>query len=138
MKPTTFSNFIAESTSNDVVKNMEAMIKALNKAEDNEAEARAKKWADTGRFELGVAKAQAQAMKSQYSVVKGSKYYKIVKQVPNDPHSRSAFGFVDATTGDIYKAASWSAPAKHARGNVADWEKSMTKAAGMYFISYLR
>lgn len=34
--------------------------------------------------------------------------------------SRSAWCFVDKETGDILKAASWAAPAKHARGNIGD------------------
>jgi len=33
-----------------------------------------------------------------------------------------AFGFIDLASGDILKAASWSRPAKHARGNVFDRE----------------
>ena len=33
---------------------------------------------------------------------------------------RSAFAFVDKKTGDVLKPASWSAPAKHARGNIFD------------------
>lgn len=32
--------------------------------------------------------------------------------------SRSAWAFIDYATGDILKAASWAAPAKHARGNI--------------------
>lgn len=31
---------------------------------------------------------------------------------------RSAWAFVDKTTGEIFKPATWRAPAKHARGNI--------------------
>jgi hypothetical protein len=44
-----------------------------------------------------------------------SKYTKIIEDHGNQ---RMVFGFVDNATGDIYKAAGWNAPAKHARGNV--------------------
>lgn len=32
--------------------------------------------------------------------------------------NRSAYCFVERSTGDIFKAASWAAPAKHARGSI--------------------
>lgn len=44
-------------------------------------------------------------------IKKGRKYFKITRE-------GSVIGFVDTTTGDIFKAASWRAPAPHARGNV--------------------
>ena len=34
--------------------------------------------------------------------------------------SGSAWAFIDLATGAIYKAASWAAPAKHARGNIME------------------
>lgn len=46
----------------------------------------------------------------------GKRYVKVVKVDPNG--GRSVWGFVDKTNGDILKAASWKAPAKHARGNI--------------------
>jgi len=55
----------------------------------------------------------------------GKRYARLVEQdeVPridqfNGGLRRSAFCFIDLTNGDILKAASWSAPAKHARGNI--------------------
>jgi len=54
--------------------------------------------------------------KPTFIVSKGRVRDKIV-QVDS---SRSVHSFVDKTTGDIYKAASWNAPAKHARGNIYD------------------
>lgn len=47
----------------------------------------------------------------------GKKRARLVAASPGG-HSRSALGFIDLNTGDILKAASWSAPAKHARGNI--------------------
>lgn len=45
---------------------------------------------------------------------------KYVKLVSNQGSSRSVWCFVDLTTGNIYKPASWKAPAKHSRGNIQD------------------
>ena len=45
----------------------------------------------------------------------GKKYIRIVNK---DTVLRSAWAFVDTLTGDILKAASWKAPAKHSRGNI--------------------
>lgn len=48
--------------------------------------------------------------------------------------SKSVYCFVDMTNGDILKAASLYAPAKHSRGNVlkADRMKSMTAYGAIY------
>lgn len=49
----------------------------------------------------------------------GSKYVKVVKISAGG--SRSVHSFVEKETGNIWKAASWKAPAKNfARGNVFD------------------
>ena len=50
----------------------------------------------------------------------GSKYLKVVTQRNKHGFGGSCWGFIDRKTGDIYKAASWRAPAKHARGNLND------------------
>ena len=54
----------------------------------------------------------------------GRKYIKLIRG-ENDPEtgeprafSRSVHSFVEVATGDIFKAASFKAPAKHARGNI--------------------
>ena len=54
----------------------------------------------------------------------GRKYAKIVRTEIRDGKSadRSVFGFIDLTTGNILKAASWAKPAAGARGNVLDVE----------------
>ena len=69
----------------------------------------------------------------------GRKYAKIIKETSNGALGRtqkSVYGFVDAHTGDIYKAASWKAPAKHIRASIfdADGGKSV---CGPYGIAYL-
>ena len=46
-----------------------------------------------------------------WSQKEGKKFIKIVADT-------SAFAFIEVETGNIYKAASWAAPAKHARGNI--------------------
>jgi len=50
----------------------------------------------------------------------GRKYHKIIMEVPNEnrPPSRSVHAFVDKKTGEVYKAASFKAPAKHVRFNL--------------------
>ncbi len=54
----------------------------------------------------------------------GRKYIKLIR-AENDPatgerraYSASVHSFVEVATGDIFKPASFSAPAKHARGNI--------------------
>lgn len=44
----------------------------------------------------------------------------LVKRVRVHSNLHGAHCFVDFSTGDILKAASWQAPAKHARGNIFD------------------
>ena len=53
------------------------------------------------------------------SVEKGRKYARVVVQYA-DPRfgGRSVYCFVDLQTGAVLKAASWKAPAKHARGSI--------------------
>jgi len=41
---------------------------------------------------------------------------------PKDFNSRSVWAFINKETGDVYKPASWNAPAKHARANIFDKE----------------
>lgn len=56
--------------------------------------------------------------KKEIVAKKGNKYYKIINRAWGK--DESVHGFVDATTGDILKAAGWAAPAKGARGNITD------------------
>lgn len=52
----------------------------------------------------------------------GAKYTRIVMADENlatgERHNSSVHAFVDNATGDLYKAASWKAPAKGVRGNI--------------------
>ena len=53
----------------------------------------------------------------KFVIESGRKYHKIIMEVPNNnrPPSRSVHAFVDKKTGEVYKAASFKAPAKHVR-----------------------
>lgn len=68
--------------------------------------------------------------------VEGKRYVKIISELASGV-SKSAWAFVDKTTGDILKPASWSAPAKHARGNIGD-EHNGLRFIGPYGPAYLR
>ena len=56
----------------------------------------------------------------KFVIESGRKYHKIIMEVPNHnrPPSRSVHAFVDKKTGEVYKAASFKAPAKHVRFNL--------------------
>ena len=52
---------------------------------------------------------------------KGSKYIKIISDdVGKDSNSRTVWGFVNRSNGDILKPANWNRPAKNNRGNIFD------------------
>ncbi len=58
----------------------------------------------------------------------GRKYAKLIR-VEGGEHARgsqSVYGFVSVDTGDIFKAANWSAPAKHARGSIFNDDGGMS------------
>jgi len=69
----------------------------------------------------------------------GRKYAKIIKEQKGSRErgQRSVYGFVDAHTGDLYKAASWRAPAKHVRGSIFADDGGMSSCTP-YGIVYLR
>lgn len=48
------------------------------------------------------------------SITTGQRYFRIVNS------DSGCFAFIDRLNGDVLKAASWKAPAKHARGNIFD------------------
>lgn len=50
--------------------------------------------------------------KRYYTAEKGSKFIKIVERAPHHAEGGSVFCFLDGE-GNIYKSASWKAPAKH-------------------------
>lgn len=47
----------------------------------------------------------------------------------------SAYAFIDKSNGDLYKSASWSAPANYVRGNIND--PSGLDACGEYGVRYM-
>ena len=65
---------------------------------------------------------------------KGRKYIRIVS---TETCSRSAWAFVEASTGLILKSASWKVPAKHARGTIHT-ETHGAEYVGPYGPAYLR
>ena len=54
----------------------------------------------------------------KFYIEEGRKYHKIVMECENG--SRSVHAFVEKKFGNVYKAASWKAPAKHIRFNLLD------------------
>jgi hypothetical protein len=54
-----------------------------------------------------------------------------------EKHSGSVYAFIDATNGDVLKAASYKTPAKQSRGNIFD-EHNGLKAMGPHGTAYLR
>ena len=65
----------------------------------------------------------------------GKRFYKICRSRDGVKPS-SAYAFVDKETGDLYKSASWNAPALHVRGNIND--ASGLDACEQYSVKYLR
>jgi hypothetical protein len=53
----------------------------------------------------------------------GAKYARIHKTDHNGKGQKTTFGFIDMTTGDVFKAASWKGPAKGVRGHVDEEPK---------------
>ena len=80
-----------------------------------------------------------EAPEYKFVIESGRKYHKIIMEVPNTnrPPSRSVHAFVDMKTGDVYKPASFKAPAKHVRFNLCiisdrEWLLANADWAGGY------
>jgi hypothetical protein len=57
--------------------------------------------------------------------MEGQRYIRIVsadKKADGSYLSRSCWGFIDKTNGDVLKSGGWKAPAKHPRGNIFNTE----------------
>ena len=68
----------------------------------------------------------------------GERYAKIIRARDEEQGiGTTVHCFVDMTNGDVLKAASWKAPAKHARGNIFDEHHGLNKM-GEYGPAYLR
>lgn len=72
-----------------------------------------------------------------YRVVTAEPGRKYIKLVVVSGGQTSVYCFLDME-GNIYKAASWKAPAKYIRGSVFNPSYSWGKALGMYGAAYLR
>lgn len=71
---------------------------------------------------------------SKITAEPGRKY---IKLVVSRYGSRSVYCFLDYA-GNVYKSASWKAPAKHVRGSIFDANYSLNKSLGPYGAAYLR
>lgn len=84
-----------------------------------------KSWLDT-LTEKANPTDRACGIRTKFIEERGRKFSKIVKEEvrENDRISKSVHAFIEIATGDIYKAASWKAPAKIVRYNiVTDFER---------------
>lgn len=70
----------------------------------------------------------------------GKKYFKVYRREVKDGIGRneSIVAFIDKVTGDIYKPASFAAPAKHARGNINSPDNGMEAIDAYGFVNYLK
>ena len=71
---------------------------------------------------------------TKIAITRGRRYVKLVKS--DFSESRSVYCFVDQTNGNVLKAASWKAPAKHARGNILNEDNGLS-TMGPYGAAYL-
>jgi len=55
--------------------------------------------------------------KNKLEIEEGRKYIKVIR-VNDALHRTSTYCFINKVNGDVLMAASWSAPAKHARGSI--------------------
>ena len=60
-----------------------------------------------------------EAKLDKFRYYEGKKYYKVVREEYDERNDRwrdtTVHAFIDRNTGDVYKPASWKAPAKHVR-----------------------
>lgn len=61
----------------------------------------------------------------ELSLLPGRKYIKLVSQRKNGDIGGSVEGFIDTNDGTLYKAASWSRPAKGPRANLFDTDHGL-------------
>ena len=107
---TTFADYVAtQDARNEIQLNIRKYTLMLCDALEDNFKSRNK--GKVGRHE---------APSYKFVIESGRKYHKIIMEVPNHnrPPSRSVHAFVDKKTGEVYKAASFKAPAKHVRFNL--------------------
>lgn len=73
----------------------------------------------------------------KYSAEPGKKYIRIVETWGTEHPSRSVYCFLDMN-GNIYKSATWKAPAKHVRGSVFDKDFSYGQGLNLYGARHLK
>lgn len=71
------------------------------------------------------------------TVERGSRYIKLNRTNDGGLGQMSVHVFVDRRNGDVLKAASFKAPAKHARGNIFDDHNGLNRMS-VYGAEYLR
>jgi rhamnose utilization protein RhaD (predicted bifunctional aldolase and dehydrogenase) len=64
----------------------------------------------------------------KFTTISGKKYYKVIH---TQDDSSSVHSFVDKVTGEVYKPASWKAPAKHVRYNFLNEEQRAFLLSGL-------
>jgi hypothetical protein len=69
--------------------------------------------------------------RQEFYSIDGRRYIKVCI------HGSGVYCFIDKRNGDVLKPAGWTAPAKHARGNIFD-ESNGLKHCGPYGVAYLR
>lgn len=74
------------------------------------------------------------------TATEGKKYFKVYREeiMGGASHHRSIVAFVDKTTGDIFKPATFKTPAPHARGNVLSEQNGMEAITPAGHVLYLR
>jgi hypothetical protein len=78
---------------------------------------------------------KVEAYQESFIFTEGKRFYKICRS-RDGIRPGSSYGFVDKATGDLYKAASWNAPANYVRGNIND--PSGLDACEQYSVKYLK
>ena len=67
---------------------------------------------------------QGKANLDKFRYYEGKKYYKVVREEYDETNDRwrdaTVHALVDRKTGEVYKPASWKAPAKHVRFNLSN------------------
>lgn len=66
----------------------------------------------------------------------GPKFVRVIK-IDGLNGGKSVHSFVEIETGNVFKAAGWKAPAKHARANIYKYE-SLRKGVNHFGAAYLR
>jgi len=77
----------------------------------------------------------------EIDLIEGRKYTKLVRVEVSENGARGGnclVCFVDNSTGDVFKAAGWTVPAKHARGNVNSPQNGMEAIDSEGFVYYLK